>query len=153
MPQKVLAVEVPFEFRLEHPETQEEFHIPIKGVIDLVEEDEQGTIWIVDHKTSGRAYSDSQISGDLQMLIYAAAVKQLDEAAGRDVMLRLDVLTKTKQPKFIQYPLYRDEHDITRLFEIVEGIYKVIEAEAFYPKCCIYCRWGIVHEECQKEEG
>ena len=36
MPMRVVAVEVPFEFRLENPETKEEFPIPIKGVIDLI---------------------------------------------------------------------------------------------------------------------
>ena len=118
-------------------------------MIDLIEEDEPGTLWVVDHKTSSRSYSEQQISGDLQMLMYAAAVKQLDEAEGRDVMLRLDVLVKTKQIKFIQYPLYRDEHDIARLFEIVEGVWRAIDAEAFYPRCCIHTWWGRVHEECR----
>ena len=56
---------------------------------------------MVDHKTADRAYSEQQIAGDLQMLIYAAAVKQLDVVEGRDVMLRFDVLTKSKKPKFL----------------------------------------------------
>ena len=152
LPQRVIAIEVPFEFRLEHPETREETSMPLRGIIDLIEEDEQGTLWVVDHKTSSRSYADQQIAGDLQMLIYAAAVKQVDEAEGREVMLRLDVLMKTKAPKFIQYPLQRVDDDIVRLFEIVEGIYTAIEAEAFYPRCCIYCRWGSPHEECVKHE-
>jgi len=42
-PLKVIAVEVPFEFKLEHPQTGKEFPIPIKGVIDLIEEDDNGT--------------------------------------------------------------------------------------------------------------
>jgi len=67
MPMKVIAVEVPFEFRLENPETGQEFPIPLKGVIDLIEEDEQGTLWVVDHKTAKRAFSDHQIDADLQM--------------------------------------------------------------------------------------
>jgi ATP-dependent helicase/DNAse subunit B len=148
-PLKVIAVEVPFEFKLEHPRTGEEFPIPIKGIIDLIEEDEQGTLWIVDHKTAGRAYSEQQIAGDLQMLIYAAAVKQLDVVEGREVLLRLDVLLKGKQPQVLRYCLRREERDISRLFEIVTGIWRAIEAEAFYPRCCIYCRWGAAHEECQ----
>jgi putative RecB family exonuclease len=148
IPQKVIAVEVPFEFRLEHPKTGEDSSIPLKGVIDLIEEDEQGTLWVVDHKTAGRAYSEQQISGDLQMLIYAGAVKQLDVVDGRDVMLRFDVLTKSKKPKFLRYPMYRDDRDIARLFEIVEGVWAAIEAEAFYPRCCIHTWFGRVHEEC-----
>ena len=151
-PMKVIAVEVPFEFKLEHPRTGEEFHIPIKGIIDLIEEDESGTLWIVDHKTAGRAYSEQQIAGDLQMLIYAAAVKQLDVVEGREALLRLDVLLKTKTPQFLQYRMQRDDRDRIRLFKIVEGIYRAIEAEAFYPRCCIYCHWSSPHEECREYE-
>jgi len=152
MPPKVIAVEVPFEFWLEHPQTGEDSSVPIRDVIDLIEEDENGTIWVVDHKTAGRAYSEQQIAGDLQMLIYAAAVKQLDVVEDRDLMLRLDVLTKSKKPQFLRYPMYRDDHDIARLFEIVEGVWRAIEAEAFYPRCCIHTWFGRVHEECVNEE-
>jgi putative RecB family exonuclease len=153
MPQKVIAVEVPFEFRLEHPITGDDSSVPLKGVIDLIEEDESGMLWVVDHKTAGRAYSEPQIAGDLQMLIYAAAVKQLDVVEGREVMLRFDVLTKSKKPKFLRYPMYRDGNDIARLFEIVEGVWKAIEAEAFYPRCCIHTWFGRVHEECVRDEA
>jgi putative RecB family exonuclease len=149
-PLRVIAVEVPFEFKLEHPKTGEKFHIPIKGIIDLVEEDESGTLWVVDHKTASRAYTDQQVDGDLQMLIYAAAVKQLDVVEGRDVLLRLDVLLKSKQPQVLRYCLARDDRDIARLYEIVDRIWRAIEAEAFYPRCCIFCRWGSVHEECRE---
>lgn len=152
-PLKVIAVEVPFEFKLEHPRTGKEFHIPIKGVIDLIEEDENGTLWVVDHKTASRAYSDDQVAGDLQMLIYAAAVKQLDVVGGREALLRFDVLLKTKTPHFLRYCMRRDDRDRERLFEIVVGIWKAIEAEAFYPRCCISSRWGSPHEECRMATG
>ena len=149
MPQRVLGVELPFEFRLEHPFRDAETSVPIRGVIDLIEEDENGTLWVVDHKTAGRAYSEKQIGGDLQLLIYAAAVRQLDVVAGRDVMLRFDVLLKGKRPRFLQYRTQRDARDVARLFEIVEGVWKAIEAEAFYPRCCVSTRFGMVHEECR----
>jgi putative RecB family exonuclease len=152
-PMRVIAVEVPFEFKLEHPRTGKEFHIPIKGVIDLIEEDENGTLWVVDHKTASRAYAEDQVAGDLQMLIYAAAVKQLDVVEGRDALLRFDVLLKTKTPQFLRYCLRRDDRDRERLFEIVTGIWRAIEAEAFYPRCCISTRWGKVHEECASYAG
>lgn len=151
-PLKVIAVEVPFEFKLEHPQTGKEFPVPIKGVIDLIEEDDNGTLWVVDHKTAGRAYSEQQVAGDLQMLIYAAAVKQLDVVEGREALMRFDVLLKTKQPQFLRYRMRREDRDLGRLFQIVEGIWRAIEAEAFYPRCCISTRWGVPHEECSKYE-
>jgi putative RecB family exonuclease len=147
---RVIAVEVPFEFRLENPETLEEFPIPIKGVIDLIEEDEQGTLWVVDHKTSAKAFSDHQLDADLQLMIYAAAVEQLDMVEGREKRYRFDVLTKTKKPKFLQYCQYKDELDRRKLYHLVEEVWKAIEVGAFYPRYSTHyarCAW---EEECRE---
>ena len=150
MPMKVIAVEVPFEFKLEHPETKEEFPIPIKGIIDLIEEDEAGTLWVVDHKTASRAYTDHQIDADLQMMIYAAAVEQMDPLEGREKRYRFDVLVKTKKPKFLQYRFYKDDKDRRKLYQIVEEMWKAMEAGAFYPRYSTHwgrCPW---EEECRE---
>ncbi|MDP2661580.1 MAG: PD-(D/E)XK nuclease family protein [Dehalococcoidia bacterium] len=152
-PQTIIGVELPFEFRLEHPFTGKDSSIPIRGVIDLVEEDEAGTLWVVDHKTAARAYSQNQVAGDLQLLIYAAAVRQLDVVEGRDVLLRLDVLLKGKKPRMERYCTERTMEDVARLFEIVEGVWTAIEAEAFYPRCCVSTRFGMVHEECVRKQA
>lgn len=150
MPMRVIAVEVPFEFKLEHPETGEEFPIPIKGIIDLIEEDENGTLWVVDHKTAARAFSDHDLDADLQLMIYAAAVEQLDLVEGREKRYRFDVLVKTKQPKFLQYRLYKDDLDRRKLYWIVVEMWKAIEAGAFYPRYSTHypgCAW---EEECRE---
>ena len=68
------------------------------------------------------------------------------------MLLRFDVLLKTKQPQFLRYRMRRDDRDRGRLFQIVEGIWRAIEAEAFYPRCCISTRWGVPHEECKNAE-
>jgi len=147
---RVIAVEVPFEFNLENPETGEEFPIPIKGIIDLIEEDDSGTLWVVDHKTSARAFSEQQLNADLQLMIYAAAVEQLDMVEGREKRYRFDVLTKTKKPKFLQYRLYKDDLDRRKLYRMVTEMWKAIEAEAFYPRYSAHysgCAW---EEECRE---
>ena len=54
---KVIAIEEPFVFYLP------ELTIPIIGFIDLMEEDDSGTIIITDWKTAGRAYSTDEIDG------------------------------------------------------------------------------------------
>jgi len=147
---RVIAVEVPFEFNLENPETGEEFPIPIKGIIDLIEEDDNGTLWVVDHKTAARAFSEQQLNADLQLMIYAAAVEQLDMVEGREKRYRFDVLTKTKKPKFLQYRLYKDDLDRRKLYRLVTEMWKAIEAEAFYPRYSTHyvgCAW---EEECRE---
>jgi hypothetical protein len=49
--------------------------IPIIGVMDLVEEDADGTIIITENKTSGRAYTNNQIDKNLQLIVYQIAAK------------------------------------------------------------------------------
>ena len=90
---------------------------PTPGAIS----DEQGTLWVVDHKTASRAFSEHQIDADLQLMIYAAAVEQLDIVEGREKRYRFDVLTKTKKPKFLQYRLYKDDVSISRNTELLFG--------------------------------
>jgi putative RecB family exonuclease len=51
----IVAIEEPFSINLDG------LDIPIIGVMDLVEEDGDGTIIITENKTSGKAYSNSQI--------------------------------------------------------------------------------------------
>ena len=121
---RVIAVEVPFEFKLENPETGKEFPIPIKGIIDLIEEDDNGTLWVVDHKISSRAFSEQQLNADLQLMIYAAAVEQLDLVEEREKRYRFDVLVKTKKPKFLQYRLYKDDLDRRKLYRMVTEMWK-----------------------------
>jgi len=76
---------------------------------------------VVDHKTASRAFSEHQIDADLQLMIYAAAVEQLDIVEGREKRYRFDVLTKTKKPKFLQYRLYKDDVSISRNTELLFG--------------------------------
>lgn len=147
---RVIAVEVPFEFYLQNPETGEKFPIPIKGIIDLIEEDEQGTLWIVDHKTSSRVYTEHQLNADLQSMIYASAVMEIDSMEGREKRFRFDVMTKTKKPKFIQYRLYKDDLDRRKLFQMVTEIWKAIEAEAFYPRYSTHYAGCVWEEECRE---
>ena len=52
---KVLAIEEAFSFHIPGVE------VPIIGAMDLIEEDEAGTLIITDFKTSGRAYSADEV--------------------------------------------------------------------------------------------
>ena len=83
-------------------------------------------------------------------MIYAAAVEQLDLVEGREKRYRFDVLVKTKQPKFLQYRLYKDDLDRRKLYRMVTEMWKAIEAEAFYPRYSTHyagCAWEEVCRE------
>ena len=58
------------------------FEVPFEdallfGVIDKIQENDQGQLRIVDYKTSKKQFSDSEIKTPLQMVVYHLAVRQL----------------------------------------------------------------------------
>ena len=135
---KILAVEEAFSFNLPGIE------IPLIGAIDLIEEDEADTIIITDFKTSGKAYSVSEIDQNQQMTTYQLGVKA-NGYADREILLRLDCLIKTQKPKFEQYWKTRSEIDEIRLIRKIKQVWDGISKGVFVPndtswKCkgCFY---------------
>ena len=61
-------------------------------------------------------------------------------AGGRDVRLRFDVLTKTKEPELHRYPTTRDRAANIRLFRLASELLRAIEAGVFYPNVGWQCR-------------
>lgn len=102
-PGEVMAVELPFKLNLNNG--VKPLPLPIVGTIDLVERDENGRVWVVDHKTASRKYSDSKTDDDLQLTIYTLAISQFKLCQGETLFhARFDLLTKTKNPEFVSYP-------------------------------------------------
>jgi len=117
----ILAIEEAFSFTLPG------IPIPIIGAMDLVEEDNVGTLIITDFKTSGRAYSKDEVDQNQQLTMYQIAAKH-NGYSDREILLRFDTLVKTKTPKFEQYWTTRSELDERRLIkkaaQVWDGITK-----------------------------
>ena len=122
----VVAVEEAFVFEIDG------MPLPIVGAIDLVEEDESGTIIITDHKTTGRAYSIDEIDQNSQVTIYQMAAKA-NGFADREILLKFDCLVKTKTPKFEQYYTTRTEIDELRLIRKIQTVWNGIKNQVFIP--------------------
>jgi len=123
---KVLAVEEAFSFNLP------DLPVPIIGAMDLIEEDEAGTIIITDFKTSSRAYSVSEIDQNQQMTTYQLGAKA-NGYADRTILLRIDCLIKTQKPKFKQYWTIRTEIDEIRLIKKIHQVWEGISKGVFVP--------------------
>jgi putative RecB family exonuclease len=123
---KVLAVEEAFSFILP------DLPVPIIGAMDLVEEDEVGTLIITDFKTSAKAYSASEIDQNQQMTTYQLGAKA-NGYADREILLRLDCLIKTQKPKFEQYWTTRSEIDEIRLIRKIKQVWDGISKGVFVP--------------------
>jgi putative RecB family exonuclease len=123
---EVIAVEEAFVFEIAG------MPIPIVGAVDLVEQDDAGTVIITDHKTTGRAYSPDEIDQNPQITIYQMAAKA-NGFSDREVLLKFDCLVKTKTPKFEQYYTTRTETDELRLIRKIQTVWNGINSKVFIP--------------------
>ena len=100
--------------------------------MDLIEEDESGTIIITDFKTAGKAYSADDVDKNMQMTLYQIAARY-NGYSDREILLRLDCLIKTKTPKFEQYWTTRGELDERRLIKKIKQVADGISKGVFVP--------------------
>jgi len=106
--------------------------IPFIGGMDLIEQDEAGTIIITDHKTSGRAYSADEVDQNQQLTLYQMAIKYMGYS-NREILIKFDTLIKTKTPKFEQYWTTRSELDEHRLIKKANQVWDGIQKQVFIP--------------------
>lgn len=106
--------------------------IPFIGAMDLVEQDEAGTIIITDFKTSSRAYSTDEIDQNQQLTMYQMAIKSMGYQ-DREILLKFDALIKTKTPKFEQYWTTRSQSEEYRLMWKAIKVWDGIQKEVFIP--------------------
>ena len=123
---KVIGIEEPFSFKLDG------LPIPIIGAMDLIEEDEAGTLIITDFKTASRAYSIDEVDKSLQLTIYQLAARA-NGYADREILLRFDCLIKTKTPKFEQYYTTRSELDEKRTAKKIRKVWEGITRGVYLP--------------------
>jgi putative RecB family exonuclease len=123
---RVIGVEEPFIL------TVRELAVPLIGYIDLIEEDESGTIIVTDFKTSGRSYSADEVDKNLQLTIYQMALKG-NGYQDREILLKLDGLIKTKTPKFEQFYTSRTEIEEKRAIRKIQEVWNGIHREVFIP--------------------
>ncbi len=122
----ILAIEEPFRFM---PKGMD---IPVIGVMDLVEEDESGTIIIADYKTAARAYSVDDVDKNFQLNIYHMAAKA-NGFGHREILLRFDCLIKTRSPRFEQYYTTRSSSDEQRATRKIKAVWNAIQQGIFIP--------------------
>ncbi|WP_028314657.1 RecB family exonuclease [Desulfatibacillum aliphaticivorans] len=125
-PFQIIAIEEPFVFQMDG------LPVPLIGVMDLVCEDADGTIIIIDYKTTSRAYSGREANGNFQLTVYHMAAKA-NGYAGREILLRLDCLVKTRTPKFEQHYTTRTRKDESRVLRKIQTVWQGIQAGIFVP--------------------
>jgi putative RecB family exonuclease len=92
-------------------------------------------------KTSARKYWDLQVEAALlQLSAYSYSTQMNGLADEQDLRLRLDVLTKTKQPELCRYWTTRDRAANVRLFRLAAEIPPATEVGVFHPNPGCQCK-------------
>jgi putative RecB family exonuclease len=132
-PQRIVAVEQPFQAKLIDPRTGEELEPNLVGVFDLIESDEEGNVSVVEVKTSARRWSASQVDMDLQGSLYAEAVSQAGLVPeGQEALIRYEILVKNKKPILDSQSAVRRPGDREMAMTIAVDALKAIERNTFY---------------------
>jgi len=134
----VLAIEEPFRFTIDR------LPIPVIGVMDLVEEDEQGSVIITDFKTSAKSYNEDDVSRNFQLTLYHMNCRN-NGFRDRNIVMKINCLVRTKTPQFKQYYTARTRIDEFRAAKKIQEVWKGISRGIFIPndeswKCkdCVY---------------
>lgn len=123
---RILGVEQTFSFSVPG------LPLPIIGAMDLLLEDPDGTLTIVDHKTTSKALGSKDIDMSDQLTIYQKALKSMGYI-DRQIILRLDCLVKTKTPRFEQVYTSRSECDEQRMIRKFQAAWDAIYKEVWVP--------------------
>ena len=142
----VQETEASFRVPLVDMETGEDLDLPLVGYFDLLEADDT----VVETKTAARAYDRLTILNHLQLTAYGYAYCVLYD---REANLRLDVVTKTKQPRMQSVEVVRDKSDMVRFFHLVKSVCKSISNFCFHPHYGWQCGNCEFAEPCRKWRG
>jgi putative RecB family exonuclease len=140
---QILGIEEFFEF------TINEKVPPFQGYIDLIEQSADGVVSVVDLKTAARKPTKAQASNNLQLTAYTLGAESLGFDP-EQLNLRLDVLTKTKNPELVRYETTRSEEERQRFVKTVKHVWNAIESHCFFPRQdwhCAQCAWA---DTCEK---
>jgi putative RecB family exonuclease len=120
---------------------------PFCGYIDLIEQSEAGQITVADLKTAARKPINGSVHQNLQLTAYSVGVEALGFAPD-SVNLRLDVLTKTKEPQMVRLESTRSDEERDRFVKLVKHVWNGIEREVFFPKQDWHCQQCPFSEPC-----
>ena len=141
-----VAVEQPFELDLADPETGEVLDVRLRGIIDLVEEDQT----LVDLKTAGRTLEQGGLERHLQLSTYALAFLLQHGAIPK---LRLDMLLKTAKPRLERHETTRSIEDLGWTARLIHEVSLAIETEHFFPNPSWRCTECEYFAHCQQWRG
>jgi CRISPR/Cas system-associated exonuclease Cas4 (RecB family) len=149
-PQNIVAVERPLLAPIANSQG-EYLEKPILIIADLVTQQDDGTLQIGELKTSGRAYSESEVATSLQPTFYANALYEL---TGDEPSVEYTVLIKTKSPKVQKLQAIRNRSDFQRLGDLIGAVEMAVQTGVFYPnEAPMTCSGCSYFRQCREWSG
>lgn len=145
---KVLAVEQPFSLAPDRLPRAFAFTERVVGVIDLIEQDEDGSVVITELKTAARKFDDQRLQHDMPLSLYAAVANELGFSTAK---LRFRVLLKQKKPAMDVYDVRRDSWQLTETGRTMTQVLRAIDHGIFYPVRSWACSTCAYRAECGDE--
>lgn len=150
-PRQIHGVELPFCVDLVDPDSGEISEVKLVGYLDLVERDDEGNAVVVEIKTSSKRYSEGDGENKLDGFTYAYALKQLGLVQpDQPLLIRYDVLVKTKKPALQQVFYTRGPEDDRRFLLQIREVLAAIAAGVFYPNFGWWCASCPFQAACSK---
>jgi hypothetical protein len=123
-----IAIEKRYEVPLIDPSTGEDFGIPLVGIVDLVLQEECGSI-ITDFKTSSTS-SLCAMQHELQLTSYAYCFREAMQQNELRCEVRQLVKTKTPKVQTHRFPSRSDEH-FSRFFGLIREYLNALDKGVF----------------------
>jgi putative RecB family exonuclease len=140
----IVAIEEPFVYEIDG------LDVPMIGVMDLVEEDDDESLTITDYKTSKRSMPITDVDNSFQLTVYYTAAKA-NGYADRNINLKFDCLIKTQKPKFEQIYTARSEAHSLRAIKKIMHVWEGIQKGVFIPNdTSWYCRTCSYKSHCNE---
>lgn len=127
-PENILAVEEEFLVPLQNSQG-EYLETPLLAIVDLLTFPSD-RLRVHEFKTSGRSYSQADVTLSLQPTCYFHAVT---ERTAQEPEIEYTVLVKTKSPKIQHLRTDRTTDACRRLGDLTESIQRAVDTRAFYP--------------------
>ena len=140
--------ELRFTLPLVNPATGEVLDVPLRGAIDLIEQDDV----IVEFKAPQKAPPMTDLPDNVQVTTYAYAYEKLFGKIPKEV--RKVSLVRTKNPKIDTQVTGRDARDFERLYHLGREVLKGVRADVFIPsRGCWLCNDCEYDQDCREWSG
>jgi putative RecB family exonuclease len=140
--------ELRFTLPLVNPVNGEVLDVPIRGAIDLVEDDDT----IVEFKAPQKAPPLTDLPDNIQVTVYAYAFQKLFGKLPKEIK-KLS-LVRTKNPRIDTQTTGREERDFERLFHLGREVVKGVQAGIFLPsRGCWLCNDCEFRRDCDEWTG